>query len=204
MDALAVWIFNFFPVLSWVSIFLVGILYFCRSEFKDFGLILRRFGGVYALTVFLFALFLSVGQYLAWAGDSTAVKFLPPIQPITYFLGYVWIRFLLPVFISFLIAGLWYLILNFLRRYQDRFFENGEPELGFALALFIGWPKFLVFIPIAFLCVVLVSVFRMVVLREVYTTLGWPLILSALLNLFYGNLLLILFGLTALRVVSSY
>jgi hypothetical protein len=204
MDLLATWIFNFLPVLSWVAIILAGIFYLHRSEFKDLSLVLRRFGGVYAFLVLLFAVVLSVGQYLAWTNDPTGINFLPPIQPITYFLGYIWLRFLTPIFISFLVAGVWYLFLNFLRRYQDRFFENGEPELGFALALFIGWPKFLVFIPIAFLCVVLVSVFRMVFLREAYTTLGWPLVLSALLNLFYGNSLLVLFGLASLRVVSGY
>jgi hypothetical protein len=204
MDLLATWIFNFLPVLSWVTIILAGILYFCQSEFKDLSLVFRRFGGVYALLVLFFAVVLSVGQYLAWANDSTGLNFLPPVQPITYFLGYVWFRFLTPIFISFLVAGAWYLILNLLRRYQDRFFENGEPELGFALALFIGWPKFLVFIPIALVCVVLVSVFRMVVLREAYTTLGWPLVLSALLNLFYGNILISIFGLASLRVVSGY
>jgi hypothetical protein len=96
------------------------------------------------------------------------------------------------------------LFLNLLRKYQPRFFEDGEPELGFALALFIGWPKFLVLLPIALLSVVLVSIFRMVVLREAYTTLGWPLVLSAFLNLLYGNSLLILLGLSAFRVVSGY
>lgn len=204
MENLAIWWVNFLPVLSGVGLAVAVILYFYRVGFSDLGRVLRRLGGLYAGLVSAGAVLLSVGQYLVWASDPSGSAFLPPVQPLTYFLGYVWLRFMIPVFISFLIAGVWYLFLNFLRRYQDRFFENGEPELGFVLALLVGWPKFLVFIPIALVCVVLVSVFRMVVLREAYTTLGWPLALSAVLNLIYGNSLLVLLGLTSLRVVSGY
>lgn len=204
MENLAIWLVNFLPVLSGVGLVVAVILYFYRAEFSDLGRVLRRLGGLYAGLVSAGAVLLSVGQYLVWASDPSGSAFLPPVQPLTYFLGYVWLRFMIPVFISFLIAGVWYLFLNFLRRYQDRFFENGEPELGFVLALLVGWPKFLVFIPIALVCVVLVSVFRMAVLREAYTTLGWPLALSAVLNLIYGNSLLVLLGLTSLRVVSGY
>lgn len=198
------WFFNFLPVLPGVFVVVTAIIYFYRSEFSNLSSLLRRLGGVYALIVLLGGIVLSVGQYLAWSNDPVGASFLPPTQGIAYFLGYVWLRFLIPLFISFLSAGVWYLFLNLLRKYQPRFFEDGEPELGFALALFIGWPKFLVLLPIALLSVVLVSIFRMVVLREAYTTLGWPLVLSAFLNLIYGNSLLIIFGLTSLRVVSGY
>jgi hypothetical protein len=198
------WFFNFLPVLPGVFVIVTTIIYFYRYEFTNLSSLLRRLGGVYALIVLVGGIVLSVGQYLAWANDPMGVSLLPPTQSITYFLGYVWLRFLTPLFISFLSAGVWYLFLNLLRKYQPRFFEDGEPELGFALALFIGWPKFLVLLPIALLSVVLVSIFRMVVLREVYTILGWPLVLSAFLNLIYGNSLLILLGLSALRVVSGY
>jgi hypothetical protein len=204
MSTLADWLFNFIPVLPGVFVVLAFIFYFCRSEFNNLSLVLRRLGGVYALLVLLGGIFLSVGQYFAWANDPLGASLLPPTQGIAYFLGYVWLRFLTPVFISFLSAGVWYLFLNLLRKYQPRFFEDGEPELGFALALFIGWPKFLVLLPIALLSVVLVSIFRMVVLCEAYTTLGWPLVLSAFLNLIYGNSLLIILGLSALHVVSGY
>jgi hypothetical protein len=93
-----------------------------------------------------------------------------------------------------------YLFLVFLKKYKERFFEEGEVELGFILALTVGWSNFIVFLPLVFLSVILVSIFRKIVFKETYTTLGAPLLLAALLVLLFGRYFIDILGLAALRV----
>jgi hypothetical protein len=101
--------------------------------------------------------------------------------------------------VSLIAASLFYLFLVFLKKYQERFFEEGEAELGFLLSLMVGWSNFIVFLPMVFLSVVLVSIFRQLVFKEAYTTLGIPFILSAFIVLLFGNYLVSLLGLASLR-----
>jgi len=117
-----------------------------------------------------------------------------------YFLFYSWGRFWLEIAVSLAAALAFYLFLRFLKKHKERFFEEGETELGFILALMIGWSNFIIFLPLVFLSVVLVSIFRMLVFKETYTTLGAPFLLAALIVLFFGNYIVDILGLTMLRV----
>ena len=78
-------------------------------------------------------------------------------------------------------------------KYRERFFEEGELDLGFLSALLIGWPNFVVFVPLVFLSVVIIAVFRRVFLKELYTTLGLPMLLATLLVLAFGDFLVAFF-----------
>jgi len=117
-----------------------------------------------------------------------------------YFIFYSWGRFWLEIIVSLVAALAFYCFLIFLKKYKARFFEEGEVELGFLLALMVGWSNFIVFLPLVFVGVVFVSIFRMIVFKEMYTTLGAPLLLAALVVLLSGNYLVSLFGLMPLRV----
>ncbi|GEM_PF-1033757 len=117
-----------------------------------------------------------------------------------YFIFYSWGRFWFEIVVSLVAATAFYLFLTFLKKHKERFFEEGEVELGFLLALIVGWSNFIIFLPLVFLSVVLVSIFRRLIFREMYTTLGAPLLLAALIVLLFGNYLVLLFGLTPLKV----
>ena len=117
-----------------------------------------------------------------------------------YFLFYSWGRFWFEIVVSLAAAFLFYLFLVFLKKYKERFFEEGETELGFLLALMVGWSNFIVFIPLVFLSMVLVSIFRMLAFKETHTTLGAPFLLAALIVLLFGNYFINILGLTMLRV----
>ena len=117
-----------------------------------------------------------------------------------YFLFYSWGRFWLEIAVSLAAALAFYLFLRFLKKHKERFFEEGETELGFLLALMVGWSNFIVFIPLVFLSMVLVSIFRMLAFKETHTTLGAPFLLAALIVLLFGNYFINILGLTMLRV----
>lgn len=164
----------------------------------------------------LYAVLLTAAQYYIWAQDPFARSFLsmPARAPggvvtrmpwlfdttFGYFLFYSWGRFWLGAVLSIGAALLFWSFLRVLRRKNQRFFIEGEPELGFLAALTVGWPNFVVFVPLLFIAVVGVSLVRLAVFREAYTTLGWPFLAAAAATLLWGPRLVDLFHLAALRV----
>lgn len=170
----------------------------------------------------IYAFILTVSQYYIW-GQAELTKLLlnSPLSAETpmpnfiresfifsnrlgYFLFYSWGRFWFNIVLSFVIAFIFYIFLKILKKYNERFFEEGEPELGFLAGLIVGWPNFVIFVPFIFIAVILVSIFRLIRLRELYTTLGWPIILATFLVLIsdwvFNNKLLEILGLTVLKI----
>lgn len=139
-------------------------------------------------------------QFYVWSFDSFSKTFLPPYQPRWYFMFATFQRFWLGFLIGIGAALVFYLFLQILKKYRERFFEKGEPELGFLMALLVGWPNFTLFLPLAFLCVIFIALARRVFLKEAYTTLGVPIMLAAGVLLLFGEELLRLFKLTVLKV----
>ncbi len=106
-------------------------------------------------------------QHKAWAHDPFGKHFLPPDQPISYFISYVGTRF----FGSWLLALAAAMIIPYLakllnRRYGERFFENEEiPLMGLGIFL-TGWPGFLFYIPLVLIVGVLYSLFSILHSKE--------------------------------------
>jgi len=117
-----------------------------------------------------------------------------------YFLFYSWGRFWLSVVISVFAAYIFYVFLRVLSKKTERFFDEGEQELGFICALIVGWPLFVVFIPLVFFSVVVVSITRLIVFKEPYTTLGIPFILAMIILFLFGGYAMDLLGLAVLKV----
>lgn len=117
-----------------------------------------------------------------------------------YFLFYSWGRFWLSVVLSIFAAYMFYAFLKILRRKTERFFEDGELELGFLCALVVGWPLFVIFVPIIFISVVVISIIRLVFFKEAYTTLGVPFLLATATTIVIGGYLISAFGLGVLKV----
>jgi len=117
-----------------------------------------------------------------------------------YFLFYSWGRFWLSLIISLIVSFAFYWLLSVFKRKNERFFNIGETELGLLCALIVGWPSFVLFVPLVFLSVVLISIFRLIFFKEKYTTLGGPFILAGVCVIIFGGYLISLFGLGVLRV----
>ncbi|MFA6407109.1 MAG: hypothetical protein WCV80_00185 [Candidatus Paceibacterota bacterium] len=167
----------------------------------------------------IYAGILSTFQYFVWANggglgtfflnaplDATIpvsiFKYAPWIfsNSFGYFIFYSWGRFWLNALLSVLVAWAFYKLLIVFKRYNERFFEEGETELGYVTALLAGWPLIVIFVPIVFFCVVLISIFRLIFFRETLTTLGWPFLLSIFATAFIGSTLLTLLHWGVLKV----
>lgn len=167
----------------------------------------------------IYAVMLSAAQYYAWSQskftqillespiDTTVpqagiVSFFPQLfeSKLGYFLFYSWGRFWLNPLIVFLVAYGFWAFLKLLKKRNDRFFDTDEVELGLLISLLVGWPNFIIFIPLVFFSVILVSIFRGIFLKEPYTTLGWPFLVAGALSLIFGGYLIDLLNLGVLRI----
>ncbi len=177
---------------------------------------------VVAAVVFriLYSALLSVVQYYVWSGQEfTRVLINSPLakevpladflrnsfsflfdSELGYFLFYSWGHFWMNALLTIAAAFAFYGFLKVLKKRNDRFFYEGETELGLLMALVVGWPSFVIFVPLVFLAVVLVSIFRGLYLKEAYTTLGVPMLLAALITMIFGSNLISALGLTVLKI----
>lgn len=153
----------------------------------------------------LYAVLLTISQYYIWSQNkftqlllNSSLDLSMPVSG--YFLFYSFGRFWLNALITIGAAFVFYLFLKFLKKHRERFFEEGETELGFLSALIVGWPNFVVFLPLVFVFVVLLSIFRRVFLKEFYTTMGIPFLLAALIVLIFGNQIVDILSLGVLRI----
>ncbi len=157
-----------------------GIVYY-RAPFagRRKALFLRMAIAIGVLRL-LFAGIKTAAQYVIWKQDPIAQFLLPPHTRIGVLLHYVWTHYWLNAFISIGAALLLFGVFRLLASHNERFFNEGEFELGFLMALIVGWPQFVIFVPAVFCLVVLMSVVRGLWFNEPYTTLGIPLFLAAI------------------------
>lgn len=163
-----------------------------------------RFYMVLAITAIAFRFVLAgvkTGlQYYAWTLSDISKFMLPPHQSIGVLLRYSWTHFWLNALISIGAALLFFIILRILRSHNSRYFETGEVELGFLMALVVGWPGFLVFISASFFAVILISIIRGIFLKEAYTTLGLPFFIAAAVAIGFTPIIITALRMTALSI----
>jgi len=111
---------------------------------SNFSKMLRWFWIVSVLAILSIQTYWSAMLYRAWKLDPLAQFYLPPHQDISYFLGYVGVRFFGPWVVAFLASVvLRWLSKYFNKKFGERFFEREEIEL-IALGTFLtGYPGFL-------------------------------------------------------------
>lgn len=217
-----VWV-GIVPRIFFLALFLIAVIRYAMRKREQLPALFRfiTYKRLIWSAIFfkiIFAGVLTTLQYLIWKGGGLGRLFLheglsstlpiplvhlfPWIFKSTfgYFIFYSLQRFWLNVFLALFISWLFYRFLILLKTYKERFFDEGEVELGYLMALIVGWPFFILFVPIGFLFVVVISVFRLLFFKEAYTTLGWPFIWATLLTLLFGSVLLPLFGLTVFSI----
>ncbi|MFH0806215.1 MAG: hypothetical protein V1885_00580 [Candidatus Brennerbacteria bacterium] len=166
-------------------------------------LLLRRVIGAGVVLFLLFALVTTFFQYAAWEGDPLSSNLLPPHQSILYFIKYAGTHFWLTPTFSLIVSVAFYGFLVLLKRRNERFFEEGEMELGALSAFLVGWPRVVVFIPVAFLAVVVISGIKLALRKNAYTTLGTPFLIGLLITLVCGYAVLQSLGLESIAVIPG-
>ncbi|MBI2278447.1 MAG: hypothetical protein HYU81_00015 [Candidatus Brennerbacteria bacterium] len=192
-------------VAEWIFAFCAAGWYLSRrarpAERNEF--FIRRIVLVSIFVYFLLALVTSYVQYAIWKGDSFSQNLLPPHQSVWYFVKYAGTHFWLTLFFSLIASGTFYALLRSLKRRNERFFEEGEMELGALAAFLVGWPRIIVFLPITFLAVVVIAGIKIALKKGAYTTLGPPFLVGLAITLAAGLTFLQMVGLESLVVIPG-
>lgn len=153
-----------FLVLVWQILYHRKIWFFRGSDKRVLNL---RFSGmikyVWVISILLILgvqTYWSVEQYKVWKASPFSQFFLPPYQPISYFISYVGVRFLAPWVLAFLAAALFSWVAKYFnRKFEERFFEKEEIEL-IALGVFLtGYPGFIFYLATILVAGALLSTF---------------------------------------------
>ena len=221
------WFFSYalIPFINWGQyVFgLIIILIAANKRFNWFNFFLKITYKSLLWTVLFFKIIYAgietFAQYYVWSGNAFTKLFLDKNvvdfnflrqysgklfwfldNRFGYFIFYTWGRFWFEIVVSLLAACIFYLFLRALKKYKERFFEEGEAELGFLLALLVGWSNFIVFLVSVFVSIILLSIFKTIFFRGQYTSFGTPFLLAALIVLLFGNYLVSVLGLMPLRI----
>lgn len=187
------------PLVFTVGVFLLAAIFYFLGGQKNKRL-QKILIPVYLFFVLVLALSKSILQYRAWQSSDFGKLLLPPYQSIKYFLFYSFTHFWFGALVGLAAAALFYLFLRRVAKNRDWLFIEGEQELGFLCALLSGWPGFVIFLPLVFIIMLPLSLFRRLVLKEERTTMGAALILAAGAVLLLGNWLISWLGLGVLRI----
>lgn len=189
---------------SYIILCLLFVLYFFKKWSEQQRWLKRiNYKSLIAAVVFLYifiAILKTGGQYYIWSRNEFSQFLLPPYQPIDYFLFYVWGHFWFNVVLSIGSAAIFYLALRAGLKYQPRFFEESDTQLGLITALLAGWPLIVIFLPLVLIIALFSTIFRQIVFRENLTPLGGIFIIAVFLTIIWGSQLIKILNLRVLIV----
>lgn len=112
-----------------------------------------------AMSIFLFAGYLSFQQYFFWKNNELGQFLLPPHQNFEYFIFYLRTRFFNPYLFS-LAVGIVFLVVAkyFNKKYEERFFEPIEPYLLTTSIFLVGHPTWLVYLILLLIIFLIVNI----------------------------------------------
>lgn len=205
---------NFFlgPVIIWLPVIfnlLIVIIFIIRFVFKDYWLI--KFLKLNLLTPkkiffiifcfnFLFNLLLTGLQYYVWQSSDFSKFFLPPFQPLSYFIGYTYHHFWLASVLSLVVVVILFGVLELIRKYRQGEIALEEVFLILSSCLLVSWPRVVILIPLLFFTALIIGLINFLFLKNKPINIFWPLIISLIITLFIGSYLLYVFDLNVLIV----
>jgi len=143
-------------------------------------------------------------QYLIWNSGPPSIYFLPPHQPISYFLKYIFIHhaasLLLTLGIVFIISFVFFFFAKSRETADRRLWKVGEEYIFLSGALILRWPLVVPYLFLGILAAIVYFAFRRYILEEKVLTLQVSPFFAALvpLLLFLQETVLIAFNLKPL------
>ena len=151
------------------------------------------------LTV-LFNILLSFIQYFTWHSSPFSRFFLPPFTPVTYFIRYIFLHFWLASILVFLCALAFYLVFKLIRRRNKEAISKAELHLILLAGLLVGWPNFIIFVPIFFSLTLIFTLINLLVFKNKKNNLLYPLLLSLVITFLAGHFLISWLSLSVLII----
>jgi hypothetical protein len=152
------------------------------------------------LFYFLKTALLTYLQYYAWTGAEAGKMFLPPHQPWSYFALYSWTHFWFSFVLTIGMPVLFWLLLRGISKHREGLFADGEIKSALVLGLVVGWPNFLIFVPLTFIFFALLALFRKFFLDEEFSAIFWPMLTATVITAIWGSKLIDLLHLEMWRI----
>jgi len=188
-----VWVLNWLPLIFSGTIILILIInhLFSSRKYLRFLKKLENTKLIYILigATLLFDTVLSILQYVTWHSSPLSRFFLPPYQPINYFLSYILFHFWLAGLLVLILALAFYLFFKLAKKYRDDLVSSEELPLILLAGLLVGWPNFIILVPLFFLLTLIFSVVNLLVFKKKKNTLLYPLIISLVIVFLIGSYL---------------
>lgn len=154
----------------------------------------------FILSLFI-AVFWSFLQYYVWENGPIGKNLLPPYAPINYFYQYCFLHFFSGFCLTLggaIVTGLLFWI------FQKKNYVNSEETLlAVMAALFSGWPNLIIFLVMTLILAILYSLLENYKGVKKRIFLIFPIIISLILTLVFGNYLIDFLGMAALRMLTS-
>ncbi len=142
-------------------------------------------------------------QYYVWkTGGPLTQAFLPPTNPISYFVQYALWRFWAPSLATLFASLVYGLTIYFVRRANPRLFFEGEELLAALAILVVGWP-ILIFYTVLLLGLLLAASLYSSLKKVQYTAFIFAWLPLALISILIGKKIIIAIGWGALFISGS-
>lgn len=148
----------------------------------------------------LYNIFLSILQYFTWNGAAFTRFFLPPYQPINYFLKYIFFHFWFASILTLVCSVAFYLFFKLVSKYRQDIISHKELPLIFLSSLLVAWPNFVILVPTFFILALIFSLINLLVFKKNNSSLTGPLISSLLIVFFAGWYLIKILSLSVLMI----
>ena len=155
--------------LLYLSILLLVIFFVSSffSYFRDF--IVKYFISIAIITVSLIliaATILSKNIYLDWLSHPFTANFLPPYSEINYFLSFIYYKFYLPYFVSFVFALIFYIFSRTSNNYFANLFYREEYCYMFISLFLVPFPLILYYLILLIASLILIQLYNLVIYRK--------------------------------------
>jgi hypothetical protein len=150
-------------------------------------------------TIF-YNILLSVLQYFVWYNSPFSRFFLPPYQPINYFFGYIFLHFWLAALLTLIFSLTFYLFFKLVKKYRQDVISHEELGALLLASLLVGWPNFVILVPLFFLLAVVFGVANLIIFKGKKNSLTWPITLSLIIVFLLGAYLVNLLSLSVLII----
>ncbi len=156
---------------------------------------------VYGIIVFsvMRAIIFTLLLYLFWSQSIPGKYFLPPYQPISYFIHYIFTHFYFSFLLALLTTGGISLIFLILKKYRKDAFQSGDIALYILCCMIIRWPLLL---PYTFVVLAIAALFVIVngyIIKGRREIFLYPFFLvTAIPFIFFGNVMIYIFHLQSL------
>jgi hypothetical protein len=215
-------IITYIPLIVQWLVFAAAVFIFIRNKKQEkpaSGILYYLAYGIIGFRL-AYALLLTLMQYYVWNGSGftrlllnmpleQGKAFFPEFWNYSinifgrqsgYFLYYSFMHFWLSSIIAIALSGIFYSLFKMWKSRRPWVMSEDELALSFLSVLLVGWPGFVIFLPLSVLLTMAQSAAGRIIFKKERTQFGYPMIFAILIVLVLGTWLIEKTGFGVLKI----